>query len=608
MRRQFAWLIVIACLASLFEAVGVVVAFELIQIILEPDAARTSSVLRTTLDWFEIEITDSFFVYAAVAMAIFFVIKNIFLSYATYAHLYFSNAAGMWISFDILKMYLHSPFAAISRFNSAELIVGVGQAPYIVASRILNSTVSIITESLIIIGVATVLIYSEPYIAIITGISLGASMSLYNVLIRPFYQRWGEKQLIYERAVTKSIYESIHGIKEIKLLNCQEFFLQYFIRARKKLLRINTNSAVANAIPRFISETLIICAIALVIIIVLSQERPRSEILSTLGLFAFAGFRMMPSINRLTSAFATLTFGRPALSRIMDDISSFRPDSPVKNIESMAELGNFENNIQLKNVTFSYEGVDTPTIDNVSMSIRKGQFVGIVGETGAGKTTLIDIILGMFSPQSGQIFCDNRPLDTRDRAWQDSLGYVSQEISLLDDSVRRNIAFGVNDEEIDPARVDGAIELAAINDVVSGLPHGLDTTIGERGSRLSGGERQRIGIARALYRNAEILIMDEATSALDTHTEQKIVETLRNLSGGKTIIVIAHRLSTIQNCDVVMYMENGRLLDSGTFNELRAKNETFANMVRHAEITGDAIGADSAPVSANTSTLDDLRD
>jgi ABC-type multidrug transport system fused ATPase/permease subunit len=589
-RRRFYWLVVVACLASILEATSVVIVFELIRLILDPSILDTLPIMRQLFAMFQIEAADSLFIVAAIVMAAFFLLKNLFLGYAIYAQSYFGNTAGMVLAYDLLRRYLFAPYGAIVGRNSSDLIVKTGQAAYLVSSRILASAILVVTETLIILGILGVLIFNEPFIAVVTGAILFSAMTLFYLGTRPLYQRWGTEQLIDEKRVTQIVYESLRSIKEIKILHCAEFFLDAFLHARKNLLRINTNSLTVSIMPRLISETFIIFSVAIVIIIVLADGRSNTAILSTLGLFAFAGFRLTPSLNRLTTAAGTIRQGVGPLQSIRNDFETLSQTQESEQSSSVnASTRQFVGSIEAKNISFRYVEASTPAISDASFRIEQGSFVGLVGGSGAGKTTLVDLILGLLQPDSGEFLLAGTPVDTALSDWRSMFGYVPQEISLLDDSLRRNIALGIEEHAIDDDRIAQAIQMAAISDILDALPDGLNTSVGEAGAKLSGGQRQRLGIARAIYHDAQILILDEVTSALDAKTEMMIIESLRQLCKEKTVLVIAHRLTTIQYCDQLLLMEKGRLIDSGNFTELRERNSGFDEMVRFAEFTGNPI-------------------
>jgi ABC-type multidrug transport system fused ATPase/permease subunit len=598
MRRRFYWLIAIACLASILEAYSILLVFELFRLLLNPDDAAGLSIVGklTAALGVELDLSGSLLITAAVVIFVFFVLKNLFLGYAAYTQINFSSLASMVISQRVLNCYLRGPYEAVSGRNSADLIVGVGQASYFVASRILGPATVVITEFLTLLGIAAVLIAKEPLIAIVTSAVLTAAMGAYYLAVRAMFARWGVEQLKYEKLTTKNMYESLNSLKEIKIGGKQKFFLDNHHRIRSKLVDINTKSAVVGVMPRIVSETLIVGAMTLVIVIVLNQERPPMAVLSTLGLFTFAGFRMMPSINRIVSSISTIRQGGASLERITHDLEAIPEVSTDDGDGAPPGATALKAALDVRHLGFRYPDSERAILADVSFTIGRGQFVGIVGETGAGKTTLADILLGLLKPTAGEVLFDDRPVAVADPAYRNLLGYVPQDIVLLDDSIRRNIAFAVPDAEIDDARVASALKLASIDDFVAGLPDGLDTQVGEFGSKISGGQRQRIGIARALYHNPEILIMDEATSALDAKTERQIVSTLLELRGHKTVVLIAHRLSTIQYCDQLLFLRDGTLADTGKFDELRARNHHFDEMVRLAELSGSTI--DAAPAAS----------
>jgi ATP-binding cassette subfamily C protein len=312
-----------------------------------------------------------------------------------------------------------------------------------------------------------------------------------------------------------------------------------------------------------------------------------------LALFAAAAMRIAPSLNRLFGALSSIRFYAPAVASVCRDLQESerggytrRPAAPP-----VASPGPGVRDLELKDITFSFDGAATPAISSVSISIPKGASVGIVGPSGAGKTTLVDLILGLLLPEAGRILVDGRDIHHDLATWQRTIGYVPQFIYLLDDTVRRNVALGIPDDRIDESRVRQALELAQLEELVRTLPRGIETEIGEHGARLSGGERQRVGIARALYLQPDVLMFDEATSALDTVTEAGIISTISRLSGSRTVIQVAHRLSTVDKCDVIYFLKNGRVVDRGRYSELMARNSEFRQLA----------GAEDGP-SGNMST------
>jgi ABC-type multidrug transport system fused ATPase/permease subunit len=582
---RFAWLGCVALLASALEVIGVTLALVLIQLIVNPQGLESMPLAKRLLGHPVLGTQSNAFIVAALLMAAFFLLKNLFLAYATFAQNRFSFATSVRISCDLMARYAQAPYERILMRNSADLIVGVNQASWMIAARIYGSTAIIITESLIVLALFGMLAYNEPLITLAASLFLGAIMAGYNVLTRGLFARWGERQLFAERKAVKAVQECLGNLKVVQVANRSRFFLRQFKFFREELAVIGSRVATMNAMPRLLTETAMIWAIALVIVIALSQDRPAVSIVSTLGLFAFAGFRIMPSLNRLSVAISALKHGRSALDRILGDIE-YLPLPKHGVDEAAGENPTFEHELTASNLRYAYPSAARPAIDGVGFAIRRGQFVGIVGGSGAGKTTLVDVLLGLLEVEAGGFTVDGRKLDPTAPGWRRLIGYVPQEITLTDDTMRRNIAFGLDDAEIDDARVQYCLGLASLQRVVDQLPAGLETEIGERGLRLSGGQKQRIGIARALYRDPPIIVMDEPTSALDTETEKEIMDSIFSLAEGRAVIVIAHRLSTVRRCDQILFLDGGRLADNGTFDEIRARNAEFARMVALAEISG----------------------
>ena len=579
----------------MLEAGGVIAVYGLMRLIVDPSSAQSVPIIGEMATYFDIALTDSTLVLAAIGLAAFYFAKNVYLAYVSYIQAYFASGAGTYLAVKLFRQYLNSPYSAMSLRNSGDLIVNVNQAPYFIATRILTSAAYLITEGFTIIGIVAVLMITEPIVALVTSLGLSTVMGLFYFSFRPFLSRWGQEHLSHEGVATRVVFEGLRGLKEIRVLGCESFFQGVFNETRQRLIRINTNMGFVGTLPRFVSETLIIWAISFVIILVVGGGRSDTEVLAILGLFAVAGFRLMPSINRLTIAMTTIKSGKAALDQVDKDLREQFDDYKVANrVDTSAKRLPFTDTIHLKDVFFCYPGTSKFVLSEISMGIKKGMFLGIVGSTGAGKTTLIDIIMGLLTPERGEITFDSKPIDTSLPIWKTRFGYVPQNIFLLDDSIRRNIGFGLPDDKIDDKRVQNVAELASIDEMIAGLPDGLDSIVGEDGINLSGGQRQRIGIARALYRDPEILVMDEATSALDTETEHRSIEMMKRLAGEKTIIVIAHRLSTVQHCDQLIFMENGCLVDAGTFDELRSRNSRFNHMVKYAEITGTSLDENKA--------------
>ena len=348
----------------------------------------------------------------------------------------------------------------------------------------------------------------------------------------------------------------------MKIRGCEEYFVNQYDRHARVSASLSVRQIVMAQIPRMWLELVAVSTLCALAGTMLWQGRDSRDMVGSLGLFATAAFRLLPSVNRLALAAQNFRFGASGLKAIQDDLKLFT--SPPEASRKME----FRRSIAIEGVTFRFSNTSAPALDAVSMSIPYGAAVGIVGGSGAGKSTAVDLLLGLLEPNGGRITVDG--VDIRDnlRGWQDMVGYVPQSIYLCDESLRENVAFGVPPEEIDEQALERAIRAARLDDFVASLPEGLSTVVGERGVRLSGGQRQRIGIARALYHDPAVLVLDEATSALDTATESEVMAAVNALQGAKTLVIIAHRLSTVEQCDIVYRLDRGRVVGSGTLAEV----------------------------------------
>jgi ATP-binding cassette subfamily C protein len=439
---------------------------------------------------------------------------------------------------------------------------------------VLVSAAHVISELLLIAALLIVLLATAPYVTLVTGVVMGVLVVLLLKLTQKTFGLWGGKAHEMAGAIMANLQQSLAGVKEVKILGRERFFYESYREQRTSLSRLLWLRATLENMPRLVIETVFVLGVVLVI--VAFEVRGSSEdIVPLLGLFAYAGFRIMPSIHRIIQHLNSMRFGSASVDQIYDDFNELK-DAPLP-AESDTLLP-FTEAIRFEGVSYSYPRADHPALAGVELTIKKGESLGIVGATGAGKSTLVDLLLGLLPPDQGRVTVDGRDIQSDLRGWQNQLGYVPQMIYLIDDTLRRNVALGIPDDRIDEARVERAIELAQLGELVRGLSQGLDTIVGERGVRLSGGERQRVAIARALYRDPDVLIFDEATSSLDNRTEQEMTKAIELLRGDKTLVIIAHRLTTVRRCDRLLFVERGRIVDSGSFDELLAGNEQFRRL------------------------------
>jgi ABC-type multidrug transport system fused ATPase/permease subunit len=497
-----------------------------------------------------------------------------------YANARFSNMRQYSLSSRLLSIYLRQPYTWFLERSSSDVSRRVLSEVSSFIGKVLTPSLELVSAGLITLAIIGFLLAVDPIICIATALIIGGGyLAIY------FWQRrrlkWIGKELVRHNQTRYQLtQEAMGGFKEVKLMGLERGYSRRFETAALEAARHGAYASVLQQLPRLALEAIVFgFLIGLVMVLLLWNQGDLAAIIPKLGIFAFATLRLLPALQKIYWAFTSILVGQASLEQIHDDFmtaSRTAVDLPSGGDTRLS----LEKAITLEKVAFSYPSSERTALRNVSLEIPKCTTVGIVGGTGAGKTTLVDLVLGLLTPDSGEIRIDDTPLSNDNlRSWQRSIGYVPQSIFLTEDSVRQNVAFGVPPESIDDQAVERASRLAALHDfVMSDLPDGYETLVGERGVRLSGGQRQRIGIARALYHSPSLLILDEATSALDNITERVVMEAVETIRQEMTIIMIAHRLSTVRNCDVIHVMENGSVASSGTYDELLRDSALFQRM------------------------------
>jgi ATP-binding cassette subfamily C protein len=438
----------------------------------------------------------------------------------------------------------------------------------------LQSVTALISELFIVAGILSILVVQLPAAAFVAA---GAAAAIMMSLLWTTQNRhvvWAA--LLHKQSVQllQSSRQSLAAVKEAKILGRESYFVQRFAASRVAAARLDILRQTLESVPRLVVETAFVVALAMVILAAWLRPLGSVSLLSTLGIFAYGGLRLLPSLHLIVYRFNRIGSGKAAVDLISNDWHNLAPG--VDSGAGSGDMPALAGDIVFDRVSFSYEGAAALALNDISLVIQRGESVGIVGPTGAGKSTLIDLMLGLLEPSSGAIRVDGVNIHSGLRAWQSQIGYVPQSIYLTDDTIRRNIALGVDDAEIDEAQVREAAGAAQLEGFLASLPDGLDTLTGERGVKLSGGERQRIAVARALYRRPSILIFDEATAALDNATERELTATVQGLHGRATLIFIAHRLTTVEACDRLILLRNGAIADSGSYEDLVARHQLVA--------------------------------
>lgn len=588
-RRNFWWLAVIMLLVAAAEISGFSAVLMLLNVISSPDKIQTNEMLSFVYTQFGFRSSFEFQVALAISVLGVVVSGLAIKAVGTRATIRYSMMRGFSISSRLLAAYLRHPYPWFLRHNSAELEKNVLNEVDGLVARVVTPSLRLVSSSILAISIVIFLLMVDPLVTLFCGGLLGAVYTLIYLRVRGQTLRVGTemKEALEARFLVAK--EATGGIKDVKVMGLEEVYVHGYSVEAYRTAQALTRMGLVAEMPRFILEAITFGTLISMILLLLFRHGGNvTEIVPTLGVIALATMRLLPSLQQVYTGLVTIRSARPILDAIVADFAASPPPAPA--IALNAPAMKLERKLELEQVSFVYDSADRPTLRDVDLTIPACTTVGIVGGTGAGKTTLVDLILGLLTPASGAIKVDGTTLTAGNlRSWQASIAYVPQAIFLTDDTIAANIAFGVSKDQIDLAAVEAASRVAALHDFITAdLPLGYQTRVGERGVRLSGGQRQRIGIARAMYRNPTLLIMDEATSALDNVTEREVMEAVQRIRGDKTVILIAHRLSTVRACDTIFLMERGRLLTQGSYDELLASSEVFRRMV-----SGGAGGAET---------------
>lgn len=489
-----------------------------------------------------------------------YLIKALFLAFLAWRQTRFAYGVQAQLSQRLFTTYLRQPYTFHLQRNSAQLIRNAINEVSVFTGNAMLPGMLLLTECLVLLGIGSLLLLFEPMGALIVVFVLGGAAWGFHRFTRTSIARWGEARQHHEGLRIQHLQQGLGGAKDVKLLGREGDFLAQYSVHNIQSARVGQFQTTLQQLPRLWLELLAVTGMVLLVLSMLVQGRDMASIVPTLGLFAIAAFRLMPSVNRVLGAVQSLRYGLPVINTLHEELKLNAPEHAAKNINGLA----FQHEIRLSGISYSYPGASILALNGVSITIRKGESVGFIGSSGSGKSTLVDIVLGLLPPDAGQVVVDGHDIQQCLRHWQDQIGYVPQSIFLIDDTLRRNVAFGLSDDCIDDAHVQHAIQAAQLEEFVASLPDGLETIVGERGIRLSGGQRQRIGIARALYHDPSVLVLDEATSALDTLTERDVMQAITALHGTKTILIVAHRLSTVEQCDRLYRMEQGKVAAEGS--------------------------------------------
>jgi len=545
--------------SAFLELTGVAIILPFVNLLLNEDKYMQNKWVIIVCNLFGIKSSKEFMILLSILVIMAYFIKNAFLILKDDLQFRFSYNNQRRLSNQLMTCYIHQPYSFHVTHNRAELIRNVASDTQ-VFYKVVLSILQLLTETVVSIVLFFFLFVTDAGITL----SIAALFIVYSIIYTKGFKKmrrhYGQLSRDYTTEMNKSLYQAFGGIKEIKLSNREKYFTNTYNRSYEKYSEVLRKDNVLGVVSKPMLETLCIAMLFISICFRIVSGANLELFVPILSTFAVAAFKLMPSFNRIIANIGTIAFAKPSIDSVYDDILRLR--ELEKNLLSEEAKGSdftINDKIMIRNLTFKYPQKDNYIINNANFDIYKNTSVGFVGASGAGKTTLIDLILGILEPQKGEVITGNVNVLNNAYYWHKKVGYIPQTIYLIDDTIRRNVAFGFKDNEIDDKKIWAALELAQLVDHVKTLSDGLDTVIGESGVRLSGGQRQRIGIARALYLNPEILVLDEATSSLDNETEEAIMEAINRLAGMKTLIIIAHRLSTISKCDEVYEVGDGEV-------------------------------------------------
>jgi ABC-type multidrug transport system fused ATPase/permease subunit len=563
-RRSAVVLLGLMFVGMVLETLGVGLVIPAIALLTQSDFAHNYPSFQPTLQALGNPSQRSLAVGGMLVLVGVYLIKTLFLALLAWRQMRFAFGVQAQLSQRLFTLYLRQPYTFHLQRNSAQLIRNVINEVGVFTFNTILPGMLLLTESLVLLGLCSLLIVIEPLGALIVASVLGATAWGFHRLTRGRVARWGEARLHHEGLRIQHLQEGLSGAKDVKLLGRETDFLDQYRVHNVESARAGQLQLTLTQLPRLWLELLAVGGLAILVISMLAQNRALEAVLPALGLFAAAAFRLMPSVNRVLGAVQSLRFGLPVIDTLHTEFMLAVPEAAVTH----RSVTPFCTALELNQITYAYPGAAETALKDISLAIHHGESVGFIGASGAGKSTLVDILLGLLAPDTGEVRVDGNDIQKNLRNWQDQIGYVPQSIFLTDDTLRRNVAFGLPDEQINDAAVQRAIRAAQLEEFVDSLPDGLETFVGERGIRLSGGQRQRIGIARAIYHDPAVLVLDEATSSLDTETERGVMQAITALQGSKTILIIAHRLSTVEHCNRLYRMQDGRVVEEGAPNTM----------------------------------------
>ena len=571
-------LFIMMILMALLDLIGIASVLPFMTVLTNPEIIETNNLYNLAYNLsgiFGIDSNQEFIFALGILVFILLIVSLAFKTLTIYVQLRFALMREYSIGKRLIEGYLHQSYSWFLNRHSADLSKTILSEVSIVIAQGVKPMMNLMSQSVVIIFLILLLIFVDPKITLIVGLTISGAYGAIYLFTHSFLKKIGKERLKANEERFKVVSEAFGASKEVKIGGLEQIYVNRFSVPAKTFARVEGNAQVISQLPRFALEAIIFGGMMLIVLYLMRQSVIFIDILPKITFFAFAGYRLMPALQQVYRAGVQLRFIEPALDTLKNDLESL--NSITTNREEIRDFITLNKEIKLNHINYNYPNASRTALDDINLKIPVLSTVGLVGTTGSGKTTTVDIILGLLEPHKGTLEVDGQVIGKKNRrAWQNTIGYVPQQIFLADDTITANIAFGVDAKKINKKEVESAAKIANLHEfVINELPQKYETNVGERGVRLSGGQRQRIGIARALYNNPKVLILDEATSALDNLTEQAVMEAVNNIGKKITIIIIAHRLSTVKKCDIIFLLEKGKLRAQGTFEKLIQASDRF---------------------------------
>ncbi|ANB02215.1 ABC transporter ATP-binding protein [Ectothiorhodospira sp. BSL-9] len=583
-RSKVVILMILMIFTAFMQTAGVASVMPFLAVLSDPEVVHSNSLLSTLFEWFGFESTDRFLYFLGVAAFVIFLTGTALQAFTHWAITRFGHMQQYELSRRLMGDYLRRPFIFFLGRNSGDLAKTILEETTHATNGAIMPLMRLVSQILLALFIIALLIVVDPALSITVALLLGSIYGGIYLLARTWLGRIGKDRVEANRQRFTAAAEAFAGAKEIRLLGRERDYLERYRRPSKRYALHQANALLLQSMPKYAIEAIAFGGVLLLVLFLMAGDGGLAQALPLIGVYALAGRQLIPAFQKIFSTMTTLRFSTAAVDNIIKDLGRHPGSTPLPNTSQATIPLKPKTAIRMTDVTYRYPEYEKIAIDDMSLQIGANTTVGFVGSSGAGKSTIVDLLLGLLTPERGEIHIDDTRLDSNNtRNWQAAIGYVPQHIFLADQSVAANIALGLPEDQIDHTAVEKAARLANLHHFVTEeLPDRYNTLIGERGTRLSGGQRQRIGIARALYRDPAVLFFDEATSALDNATEHAVMEAIHNLAGEKTIILVAHRLSTVKPCDHIYVLNHGRVVAAGDWDQLSSSSQDFQELVAGA--------------------------